>query len=156
MDTLFRIIDRTVDLSLAAVIGATVVAVSVGVFFRYVLNDSLGWVEEVSANGLAWLTFLGAYSCVRKSSHLSVDILPSALSQRPRALLIAANSLIACIFLVLVAYLSWKTILVVGGRPIRTVDLPRGLFLSAMPIGAALTAMALLRNIVRDIKEAWS
>jgi len=37
-----------------------VVLVSLGVFFRYVLNASLAWYDEFASYLLVWLTFYGA------------------------------------------------------------------------------------------------
>lgn len=42
-------------------------------FTRYVLNDSLGWTEEVSRYFLVLLCFVGAITCVRKGSHIYLE-----------------------------------------------------------------------------------
>ncbi|MBO0345125.1 TRAP transporter small permease [Roseibium limicola] len=43
-------------------------------FTRYVLNDSLGWTEEIARYLLILVTFIGAVTAVRKESHIAVEI----------------------------------------------------------------------------------
>lgn len=42
-------------------------------FTRYVLNDSLGWTEEVARYLLVMVTFIGAAIAVRRNTHISVE-----------------------------------------------------------------------------------
>jgi hypothetical protein len=53
------VIDRLVEgVSVATLLAACLLAV-VQVFFRYVLNNSLPWPEEVARLGFVWVVFLG-------------------------------------------------------------------------------------------------
>ncbi|MDK8461934.1 TRAP transporter small permease [Marinobacter sp. SS13-12] len=42
-------------------------------FTRYVLNDSVGWTEELARYLLVIVTFAGACIAVRRNSHISVE-----------------------------------------------------------------------------------
>jgi TRAP-type C4-dicarboxylate transport system permease small subunit len=42
-------------------------------FSRYVLNDSIGWTEEIARYLLICVTFVGATLAVRKNSHIAVE-----------------------------------------------------------------------------------
>ena len=44
-------------------------------FTRYVLNNSLGWTEEIARFLLIAVTFIGAVMAVRKQSHIAVEFL---------------------------------------------------------------------------------
>ncbi|MDF0600244.1 TRAP transporter small permease [Psychromarinibacter sp. C21-152] len=44
-------------------------------FTRYVLNDSLGWTEEIARFLLIGVTFTGAIMAVRKETHIAVEFL---------------------------------------------------------------------------------
>lgn len=70
--------------------------VAVQVFFRYVLNHSLFWSEELARHLLVWLTFLGASSAYYRNVHPGVDILHSKMQRslrRAARILIHAASL---------------------------------------------------------------
>ena len=47
--------------------------VAVQVFFRYVLNHSLFWSEELARFLLIWLTFLGASVAYHRRAHPGID-----------------------------------------------------------------------------------
>lgn len=51
------------------------VIVALQFFTRYVLNDSLGWTEEIARYFLIMLGFVGAIICVRKESHIRLEFL---------------------------------------------------------------------------------
>lgn len=45
----------------------------VQVFFRYALNDSLFWSEELGRMLLVWLTFIGASIAYKRCSHVGIS-----------------------------------------------------------------------------------
>ncbi|KPJ76164.1 MAG: C4-dicarboxylate ABC transporter permease [Deltaproteobacteria bacterium SG8_13] len=72
--------------------------VAMQVFFRYVLNHSLFWSEELARFMLVWLSFLGASAAYKRSLHPGVDILTSRLSAPLRK---ACSQLVHIVSLVL-------------------------------------------------------
>ena len=77
MDALERIsrsVNHWVEYVLFGLGFAMSVVVAVQVFFRYALNDSLFWSEELARYLLVWLTFLGASVAYRRNIHPGVDI----------------------------------------------------------------------------------
>jgi TRAP-type C4-dicarboxylate transport system permease small subunit len=54
---------------------AAVIVAGLGVFFRFVLHDSLSWSDEVSAYLFVWLTCLGAAAGVKLRAHPEVRVL---------------------------------------------------------------------------------
>ena len=61
-----------------AILGITMAAVIIlQVIFRYVLNHSLFWSEELARYLLVWLTFLGASSAYYRKVHPGIDLLTS-------------------------------------------------------------------------------
>lgn len=142
----FKVLDHLVEAVLAILMAGTVVIVAVAVVFRYVLNDSLPWPEEISSNLLVWITMIGSYLCFRLRTHLAVDILPDMLPHAAQRFLAGVRALILIATLGLLAWYSVKVIQVIGGNPLRTVSLPRGLFLAVIPISAVLMILAILRD----------
>ncbi|HET8801559.1 MAG TPA: TRAP transporter small permease [Marinobacter sp.] len=49
------------------------VVVFVQFFTRYVLNDSIGWTEEIARYLLIVVTFAGACIAVRRNTHISIE-----------------------------------------------------------------------------------
>lgn len=55
--------------------------VATQVFFRYVLNQSLFWSEELARFLLVWLSFLGASVAYRRKVHPGIDVLTSRMPE---------------------------------------------------------------------------
>ena len=96
-----EIADAPVDLSDQDATDAPVLVVFWGLagvvflqfFTRYVLNDSLGWTEEIARFLLIAVTFMGAIMAVRKQSHIAVELLYRYLPRPVRRVLQTAIDL---------------------------------------------------------------
>lgn len=58
----------------AALLAAMVVMVIAQVFFRYVLNDSLGWTEELAKYLMVWVACLVAPWAYRENLNVSIQM----------------------------------------------------------------------------------
>jgi TRAP-type C4-dicarboxylate transport system permease small subunit len=94
LDALIAILSRVNGLLLEllrwAAMGLVVaisLVVAAGVFWRYVLNDSLSWYEEMAKFMMVWLVFMGAPVALRLGGHISIEMLPEALPPRLRSAL---------------------------------------------------------------------
>ncbi|MEM7774673.1 MAG: TRAP transporter small permease [Pseudomonadota bacterium] len=87
--------------------GAIVGIVAAGVFFRYVLNDSLSWAEELSKFCMLWLVFVGSPIALRAGNHIAIEILPGALPERMAAILRTMVMAIVITFLFILIWKSW-------------------------------------------------
>lgn len=144
---MMKLIDGVIDGVLAALLASTTLIVALGVFFRYVLNDSLGWTDEISGYALGWISFVGAYSCFRKSSHLGFDLLLESLPPSAQHVLKWVNGSMLSVFFLLMAWYSWNVITVVGASYIRSLDIPRGVFLAVLPISFILMTLAVVSRL---------
>ena len=70
---------RATTVVAAALTGALVAIMFVGVIYRYVLNDALPWTEEVAGFAMGWLVFIGAAVMYRTDGHPSSTLLTSRL-----------------------------------------------------------------------------
>ena len=74
LERLSRKINFWVEYLLFGLGFAMAALVAVQVFFRYVLNHSLFWSEELARYFLVWLTFLGASVAYYRKVHPGIDI----------------------------------------------------------------------------------
>lgn len=127
----------------------TVVILAAAVWYRYVLNDSLGWSDEIGSFLLVWLTFLGAYPCFRKGLHLDFPLMLDYLSPAARRWVKRGMAFCLALFCAYVAWESWKVLNIIGPNRISSLNLPRGLFFAALPVSFALMTIALLAETWR-------
>lgn len=76
-----------------------VVVMAVQVFFRYVLNDSLIWAEELSRYILIWISFLFVGVAFHRGEFIAIDILGRLLPAAWQFALKVAVTLPALVFL---------------------------------------------------------
>ena len=148
---ILRLIDQIVDTLLALLLASTVVVLGVAVWYRYVLNQSLGWSDEVTSYTLVWMIFLGSYSCTRKGLHLDFPFLVDRLPAPVRRVLPRGIQAALAAYCGFAAWQSWKVLTVIGYAKLRAIDIPRGVFLSALPICFALMAVAFAWNALHPV-----
>lgn len=129
---------------------AMTVIVLTQIVFRYVLNDSLIWTEEVSKTMMVWAAFLVAPWAYRNGANVNIQIFTDELPVTLRRVLkTALNALV--IWIIMVFWFE-SFGLVERGFSIRTASLPMsiGWFFSVIPL--AFTAMLLvgIELLLRD------
>lgn len=150
-----RLIDRTAKAAEAIGVAITIVIFAVmlaQIFFRYVLNSSLLWSEDVALWGLAWLVFVAAGPVMRTWSHVHVPLFVRAFPLPVRARLIVLSKLLTAAFLL---FLVWQgTVSVFAGyhRVAEMLGLSTRWVKLAIPVGSALMLAFLLAGIARDMR----
>lgn len=76
-----------------------------GVFFRYVMQDSLTWSDEVAMFCFSWATLLAAALLVREGGHVRVEFIEAVL---PWPLVRALRILIALAIFATGLYMTWS------------------------------------------------
>lgn len=74
IDRFSRGVDTLCRKALVVLAASIVLVIGAQVFFRYALNNSLFWSEELGRVLLIWLSFTGACVAFRAQAHIGVDI----------------------------------------------------------------------------------
>ncbi len=133
-----RNLNRRVEYLLFVLGFSMALLVAVQVFFRYVLNHSLFWSEELARYQLVWLTFLGATVAYHRGLHPGVDAITSRLS--------ASSRRVSLLLVHLVSMALFGVMIVSGGQFARFVrmqitpslSLPKWIILVIIPISGAI------------------
>lgn len=128
---------------------AMVVVTTMGVFFRYVLNNALPWAEEADRYLFIWLSFVGASITMRYKAHIAVDLLLRYVSPawQHRLALIAQGCVL--VFLGVVFWASLPVIELTSETRATATDIPMSWVYIAAPTGCALIAVETLRLMAR-------
>lgn len=129
------------------------VVVLLGVFFRYVLNNSLAWSEESAILMMIWVAFLVAPYAYRSGGNVAIDMFVAALPQRALTVLrIIINLLVLWL---LYRFLMEATVFVERGLRVRanTLDIPIGYVRAIVPVSMAAMMAVAVELILRDV---WS
>jgi TRAP-type transport system small permease protein len=74
VDRYFRRLVDLIEAWAVLLLVLMVLLVSLGVFYRYVLNASLSWYDEFASFLLVWLTFYGAVVASYRRRHIGFEI----------------------------------------------------------------------------------
>jgi len=129
------------------------VIVAVQVFFRYVLNQSLFWSEELARFLLVWLTFFGASVAYYRKAHPGIDILYSKMSpsiRKASAVLIhIASILLFCIMIFYGCQFAYFVRLQISPA----LQLPKWIILSILPVTGLILLVHGLTFLVNELKR---
>jgi len=144
-------INRGVEYSLFGLGLAMALTVATQVFFRYVLNQSLFWSEELARFMLVWLTFLGTSVAYKRRAHPGVDILTRRLTpslRKKAAFTIHVVSL--GFFLVMIVYgVQFAYFVRLQISP--ALVMPKWIILSIIPFSGAILFLHAMAFLVADL-----
>lgn len=125
----------------------------VQVIFRYVLNNSIFWAEEVVLYSIICMSFVGASMGVRKYAHISVDILNTFASARINRWLIATASVLGALFGGILLFYGWQlfTTTLQRGQLSPALRMPVAWVYIPIPIAGVL----LIIRYVTLLVEVW-
>lgn len=141
---------------LTAALGAGMAGViAAQVFWRYVLNDSLFWSEELGRILLIWLTFVGATVAYRQGAHLGVDSLVRRLPPRARAVADALAHLVCLALFAAMAGYGLGYVRLLAGQTTPALGWPAGLGAGAVPLAGAVLCVHALALLAGGHAPGW-
>ena len=96
LGALLRQVDRVMEVLVIALFASIVLVGGLQVFFRYVLNASLSWSEELQRYGLIWIVFLALVIGYRRGAHIGLNLVLRAL---PRPVQVTVGWLVDLLWL---------------------------------------------------------
>ncbi len=131
-------INRGVETVVGVLAMAMAAVTGLQVVFRYGLNHSLFWSEEVGRILLVWITFLGATIAFRRKAHVGIDVAVRRLTPRAqRCVERVLLGLSSIFFLVLVGY-GLRFIRFIAYQKTAALGLPMGLPYAVIPLSGLI------------------
>lgn len=138
MDSVRRVVDKSVDFVTILLLCSMVVVVFAQVVFRYAGISSPPWTEEFARFNFIWLTFMGAAAVFRRKGHLIIDTLAMLLPPRVNRILnVPVQFMISALLLILIikgielCRSGWFT-------RASTMNIPLTVIYLSVPVSAAL------------------
>ena len=143
LDAFDRVLLRLNRWLVIVILAAMALMVFANVALRFLTDQSILWVEEVSRYLMIWLTFLGAGLVLRYGGHIGIDTLQDSMPRQ-------APAIRAVIFLLLLGFFGFmvwigtRYAILTWGQTTPVMQVPVGFVYLAMPIGFALLIVHLL------------
>ncbi|MBI1201271.1 MAG: TRAP transporter small permease subunit [Rhodopseudomonas sp.] len=136
-------------LSVAA-FAVMVVLAAMAVFFRFVVNSSLAFPEEVVRYLFVWSVFLGAAVALRHNMHAAVEMFVDWLPLRlKRPVLALANGLCIVFFAILIVY-GVRIVTLVYPQQSPALEISMSYVYAAVPVGAFFMLIYSLEALLPD------
>ncbi len=142
-------LNHVLEVGIALLLGATVIVALVQVIFRYGLDSSLSWSEELARYLFIWVIFLGTSCATRRHHHMAVEALASIMPGVALRPLAAVVTIVSMVFFGVVLYTS--ILLTENAIPqlSTALEISVAYVYVAAPIGAALTMVHLLNQLTQ-------
>jgi len=152
---MFHWLDEYLEAGLAALLLAVIVTlITVQVFMRYVMQNSLSWSEELTLWLFVWFIWLATSYAFKRRAHVRVAVLDQIFSSRGQLILNIFNQLLIVGFLVVLVYQCFilMNMPFVAKQRSVVLGMPIQYFYASAPLGAALSLFRLTQNLYSDIK----
>ncbi len=134
------------------VLVATIACVMLAqVFFRYVLNSSLQWAEELSVYALIWLVFTGSVSLVRGWGHITITAFVNMLPFRARARCFVVAKALSLVFILVLVYWGFQLVSLPVHANSPSLGFSTRWVKVSIAVGSVLMALFAINEIVRDL-----
>jgi C4-dicarboxylate transporter DctQ subunit len=150
VNKIFRRLVDLVEVWATLLLVLMVLLVSLGVFFRYVLNASLSWYDEFASFVLVWLTFYGAVVASYRRRHIGFEVVVDRLMPSTRRIveLIAESCVLG--FQAVLFYHGWLLMQKMGDETtVSLVWVKMRWIYSVLPITGGLMLVISLMRFVR-------
>jgi len=141
------------DYVLATLLGAAILILAAQVFFRYVLNSSLTWPEELARFVFTWIIFLGAALAIRDGLHIRIDLIVERLPRRVGKWLRAFTDGLMLVFLVVMVILGIDLVRQTANTYSTALSLPENyVYYASLPVAFLLAVCYAVRRIVSTLR----
>lgn len=124
------------------------------VIFRYVLNHSLAWSEELARYIFIWQIWLGSSYCVKTNRHIRIDIFTNRLSANTRKIYEIVIALVSIIFCVFLIYKGGVVMMMIARlkQTSPAMKIPMQFIYACVPISCALMVLRYLEHIFQLVR----
>jgi len=141
-------------------VGGLILAVMAGAVFLQVVLRFLGQtgidgLEEVPRYLFVWLIMIGAAAAMQRGEHTVLDFFVNLLGPKGRAAVLIVTTAVG---IALFVYLIKLSFVLVPNAQLQTsagLELPLGYVFAAIPVGAVLIILPMLRQLLRAARSLW-
>ena len=145
-----RVLLESCRWGVVVLVAAITAIVALGVFFRFVLNNSLPWTEEVAKFVMVWLAFIGAPVVLKEGGHIAIDFIPTRLPRRLGFALLTIIQLVVMVVLAVLVFQGWALAWNALPQIAATVEVSLFYIFLAVPIGSAMMLLVSLELLLRQ------
>jgi TRAP-type C4-dicarboxylate transport system permease small subunit len=121
------------------------------VFFRYVINSSLQWSEEISIWALIWMVFIGSAVIMRDWAHINIPTFTNLIPIKVRPYFLIFSKVATILFLLAVIWFGFKVFNQNFHARSPSLGLSTRWAKLAIPVGAVLMTIFAFNAMLLDL-----
>jgi TRAP-type C4-dicarboxylate transport system permease small subunit len=137
----------------AAIFAILIAAVFMGVIFRYVLDDPLAQLFEISIYSFIWVIYLGAALATRFNQHMRFDLIYRKFSWKGRHLIDIVFDTMLNVIILIVIFPTFQDVIKMYPLRTGTMNIPWTYLLVCFPIFLVLVFIHNAMAIFYKIRE---
>ena len=143
-----RAIRHLTEGAVAILVSGYAAIICVQVFYRYALNSSLAWSEELVRYGLLWGVMLGAALASDRGAHIALEPLKSLLRPRAYRGVLWLSGLLIVLFCAITGWFGWEYTSRLWRMSSPASQIPMPFVFVSIPLGCGLIAFFTLVHLV--------
>ncbi|WP_066614863.1 TRAP transporter small permease [Bosea sp. PAMC 26642] len=147
------IVTETAKFALGLCVAAIVLITLAAVWWRYVVNAPIAWIEQVSNILFIWITFIGAAVLYRQKLHIGVDMFIGMLKGRAQEVMFWLIEISNLIFITVLFIYSVKLSIDVLPNTYGALDITPAWFYVSAPVSCAMMMLYFVEKIVDPSKR---
>ncbi len=153
MNRVSDFIDKIITWIVVILTLALSILMAVGVFYRYVLNNSIYWSGEVSRYLLVYITFLGATVAYKRGAHVGIDILVERFSKPIRKFISLLIIVCFIVFWSIILIKSFKLYPLYILQKTATLEIPYAIPFTSLPLSAGIWIIHCLNDLIKILRK---
>jgi len=131
-----------------ALMAAFVVIVLISIFYRYVLNNSIMWSEQVCRYLFVWMIMFGAPVVFRKRLDVSFDLIVKKLPEKLQTAIVILMDAGVAFLGVFMGYQGQTYCLMHGEKILAGIEIPQWMMYISQPVCGYTLALFCLEAII--------
>lgn len=123
------------------------------IFFRFVLNSSLIWTEELMRYLFVWLCFITASIAVREHKHISVDFLTTFLPAKINMAFYFVSRIAMLAYIGFMIPAGIRTCIATAHNRSTILPITWNYVYAALPVGMVLILLSMLSVFPTDVRK---
>ncbi|MBL8698165.1 MAG: TRAP transporter small permease [Alphaproteobacteria bacterium] len=141
-------------LALGAIVLAIVLITLAAVWWRYVLDSPISWIEQVSNMLFAWCIFLGAAVLYRERLHIGVDFFLAMLPERFKPAMAWFIEIMNIVFIVVLLVFSLKLSIDVLPQTAGALEITPAWYYFSAPVSCSMMLLYFVEKLVDPARRS--
>lgn len=150
LDKFIELSFKVLKVVLIALLGSMIAILMAHIWFRYVINQSLTWSEELLRILLVWFGMLSVSVLAVRREHVAIVIFKERMPKKLAAFCTKFTQALIVVICVVVTIVGFQYVMTAGHRPTAALRIPYAYAYLAVPVSFLFVTFYEFRNLLVD------